>query len=156
MKAKQTYPKKKVDHGNSGEDENPEDLDSDTDLDPEKDVQTALQSTDSKFPDILQWGVYSVEQTEFNVQTVLKDEKAFREKSNVQVQTSPKDVHTGSVQVQTGPSEVHTGSCDNPTQLQLNPIQSNFNPGWGYTVIRLRPTTTPPQTFNQLPGNLEQ
>ena len=83
----------------------------DTDL---EDVQTALQSTDSKSPDILQWGVYSVEQTEFNVQTVLKDpdnflkefhsllhkdERAFREKSNVQVQTSPNDVHTGSVQM---------------------------------------------------------
>merc|ERR1712030_52877 len=52
-------------------------------------------------------------------------------------------------------------NCDNPTQhptqLQLNPIQSNFNPGWGYTVIGLNhPPPHHAQTFNPVPGNLEQ
>ena len=43
------------------------------------------------------------------------------------------------------------------TQLQLNPIQSNFNPGWGYKVTGLNTThPTHPQTFNPVPGNLEQ
>ena len=41
------------------------------------------------------------------------------------------------------------------TQPNFYSIQSIFNPGWGYMVIGLiHPTHT--QTFNPVPGNLEQ